>query len=265
MLTDPNGCGPWSTGQYNGRWVVINTTRSLFNTYTACTLAIPGTTSLPAPLDEPLGKEIINTNTESPAAASGSGDEAEKAGAAKAGGGNAKLRNKIVANAVYAARLEKEKSLYEYTESGSRNFKDMSLFNIEPPLTHIQLDCSGFCMMVYKECGAPDPNAPGYVGGNTYSMMQHGYKTSHPQPGDLAFVLNGAHVVIYIGNGKCVSMGHQGDPTIQDISVYSGLLGYWDFIDSAAVHENVHQAEVTTSQGGNPQAEQEAGEMRLGG
>jgi cell wall-associated NlpC family hydrolase len=277
MLTDPNGAGPWSTGPYNGRWVVTNATRSIFNTYTALTLAIPGTTNLPAPEDEPKAPEIINTNASSPASPAGShtsanasspGSEAEAAGASKATGGNSELRNKIVANAIYAARLEKEKSLYEYTETGSRNFKEMSLFNIQAPLTHIQLDCSGFCMLVYKECGAPDPNASGYVGGNTFSMQAHGHKTSTPQPGDIVFFFNPSHAAIYIGNGKCVSMGSQGEPVVTTVAneaaFHQGVDGYWNFLESGAVAENVHQAEVTTSQGGNPTAEQEAGEMTIG-
>lgn len=246
MLTDPNGSGPWSTGPYNGRWVVTNATRSIFNTYTALTLAIPGTTNLPAPLDEPKAPEITNSNAYAPtspgspgasskASATSPGSEAETAGAAKAGGASAELRNKIVANAVYAARLEKEKGLYEYSETGSRNFAQMSLFNVQPPLTHIELDCSGFCMMVYKECGAPDPNASSYVGGNTWSMQEHGHKTTSPQPGDIVFFNNPSHAAIFIGNGNCVSMGSQGEPVVTTVagesSAHNGTVGYWNYLE----------------------------------
>jgi hypothetical protein len=53
ILEDSSGKGPWQTNGYGGRWVVVNATRSIFNVYTECQLAIPGSSTLPLPLGEP--------------------------------------------------------------------------------------------------------------------------------------------------------------------------------------------------------------------
>ena len=49
-----SNAGLASTGPYQGRWIVTDAVRSLFNVYSTLTLDLPGTGNLPAPLDEPI-------------------------------------------------------------------------------------------------------------------------------------------------------------------------------------------------------------------
>lgn len=71
-------------------------------------------------------------------------------------------------------------------------------------------DCSSSCTGYYYIARLADPNGRGYDGqGYTGTLAVHGVRVSSPLPGDLG--LYGGfpyrHVVIYVGNGLCVSFG----------------------------------------------------------
>jgi cell wall-associated NlpC family hydrolase len=197
-----------------------------------------GTETAEAGLPGAPGKNGLNA----PGVGSGShkSGSTTPSGGAVAKGCESALRNKIVEVAERAATLEATQGLYEYTETGSRDWKAMSLFHPTPPLTHVQLDCSGFAIMTYKEAGAPDPNNSNYNGGNTFSLQAQGIQTHSPQPADLVFFYNPSHVAVYIGNGKCVSMGSQGEPVVTTVAneakYHAGLSGYWTFFVKTGKH-----------------------------
>ena len=187
---------PWYNNGYRGRWVVLNATRSIFNAYTEVTLGVPGTVELPAPLAEP-----------EQTTSSSSGKESEGAPS-------------VVDAARRALRLQKNNpSYYEYEEARPM---PPSLFGSPP----IKIDCSTFATLAYKAAGLPDPNGLGYNGsGNTVTLQAHGTKTNNPQPGDLAFFGSPEHVVVYVGGGKCISMGEPGDPIETTIAAETAAHG----------------------------------------
>lgn len=59
-------------------------------------------------------------------------------------------------------------------------------------------DCSGYVSWVYKQAGI---NLTAY----TYAMKNEVTRTNNPQPGDIVFTNNYAHVGIYLGGGKMIS------------------------------------------------------------
>lgn len=74
-------------------------------------------------------------------------------------------------------------------------------------------DCSGYVTWVYYQSGLPDPNALGYTGGFTGTLVRGGRPIPPNGPlqvGDLIFngpsASNTTHVSIYIGHG--LSSGH---------------------------------------------------------
>ena len=98
----------------------------------------------------------------------------------------------------------------------------------------IRIDCSGFCISVYKKAGAHDPSGNNFNGeGNSVSLWQKGKKILQRQlhPGDIiTFGVGGTiHAVICLQYGwftkdpLCASMGRQGDPHQVRLSVLSGL------------------------------------------
>lgn len=68
-------------------------------------------------------------------------------------------------------------------------------------------DCSGYVSWVYKQAGV---NLTAY----TYAMKNEVVPTSNPQPGDIVFTNNYAHVGIYIGDGKMISALNPSQGTI---------------------------------------------------
>jgi cell wall-associated NlpC family hydrolase len=173
-------------------------------------LAIPGTAELLAPVAEP----------EAQAEAS---KESEGAGS-------------VVDAARRALRLQKNNpGYYQYSEEYDRSALE-SLFGGKLPIT---VDCSGFATLCYKAAGLPDPNGLGYKPlGNTTTLEAHGRATNNPQPGDLAFWSGAAHVAVYIGNGKVISMGTPGDPVEETVAaetaIHSGFVGYRTYGTSSA-------------------------------
>jgi cell wall-associated NlpC family hydrolase len=78
-------------------------------------------------------------------------------------------------------------------------------------------DCSGYVTWVYYQSGLPDPNANGYRGGFTGTLVAHGRPVPPNGPlhvGDLVFngpsAYNTTHVSIYIGHGLTSGHGRAG-------------------------------------------------------
>lgn len=67
-------------------------------------------------------------------------------------------------------------------------------------------DCSGLIYAAYAKAGIPIPRT-------TYEQIKVGKKVrwGHFRPGDLIFVNNGSHVVMYAGGGKVIAAPHTGD------------------------------------------------------
>ena len=94
----------------------------------------------------------------------------------------------------------------------------------EPPLKPSHLDCSWFATLCSHSAQKPDPNGNGYNGsGNTGTLRVHGRPVSVAQRNDLAFYgfendrNDPAHVVVCLGNNRCISMGKEGDPTNEPV------------------------------------------------
>lgn len=64
--------------------------------------------------------------------------------------------------------------------------------------TYKAWDCSGFVSYVYAQAGIK-------LTAYTYTMATELTPTSNPQPGDIVFTNNYAHVGIYVGDGKMIS------------------------------------------------------------
>jgi hypothetical protein len=224
ILTDLKKNGsrkmPWYQNGYRGRWLVINATRSIFNAYTEVTLAIPGTAELLAPVAEPEAQSTASKESESSTTLGLTG---------------------VVENARRALQKQKNNpGTYEYDET--RPMPE-SLFSGTLP---IKIDCSGFATLCYKAAGLPDPNGLGYRPlGNTTTLEAHGHATSNPQPGDLAFWSGPAHVAVYVGGGKVISMGKAGDPeetTVADISATKPFVGYRSYTSTGTTESTTKAA-----------------------
>src|SRR5574338_9553 len=92
--------------------------------------------------------------------------------------------------------------------------------HVRPPRIPYYEDCSSYATWTYWGAGVRDPNGLGYNGwGYTGTLAQHGSRTTNPQPGDLAFYgrFPYGHVVVYIGNGKCISHGSEIGPLLLNV------------------------------------------------
>jgi hypothetical protein len=80
----------------------------------------------------------------------------------------------------------------------------------------MNIDCSEFATLCYKDAKLPDPNGFGYNGsGNTSSLQQHGRRVSVAQIGDLAFYDHPDHVGVYVHPGvvgRADVVEHGSDP-----------------------------------------------------
>jgi cell wall-associated NlpC family hydrolase len=199
------------SGPANGRWIVTDATRNhLADTYTQVTLA-PPTAPNPEPqaTDTGAGKTSIPTGTPT-----GSDPTIKDPG---------KLAGVVQA----AKKALAEKSKYVYSENADRGNKG-TLFGPAPRT----MDCSAFATLCYKAAGLSDPNHYGYSPiGWTNSFIAHCKKVANPQPGDVCFygssTSSTTHMTVYIGNGKCISMGQQGDPVELDAKYRGDFLGYY--------------------------------------
>lgn len=116
---------------------------------------------------------------------------------------NPELRNSIVANA-----LAGQGGNYVW---GGKTFKNW--------------DCSGYVSYVFKQNGI---NLTPY----TYTMATELKKTSSPQPGDIVFTNNYAHVGIYLGNGQMISALNPSQGTLVTSVDGGGMMpvdGYYTF------------------------------------
>lgn len=95
---------------------------------------------------------------------------------------------------------------------------------------HLYEDCSSSSTGFYYIGGLRDPNNLGYNGqGYTGTLSVHGRRVSTPAPGDLGFYGGGwpyHHVVIYVGNGRCVSHGSESGPKLTT-PYYRGDFSHW--------------------------------------
>jgi len=192
-----------NSGPPNGRWIVSDVTRNcLKDTFSQIILEPPV-----EPLPEPQ------------ATASGTVSAGEASGSASA-----------VVEA--AKKALSEKSKYRYVYGGGRG-PGAALFGAEPR----QMDCSSFTELCFKQAGAPDPSGVNYSPiGTTETLIKGCTKVSTPQPGDLCFFGEGSgssvkttHVTIYVGGGKAISMGQEGDPEEGPATTTgpAGFLGYY--------------------------------------
>jgi hypothetical protein len=196
----------------NGRWLVNDITRSLFDTTATITLKKP----LPV-LKEPPAESGQTGTTD-----------------AQIIGPNSGVRDAIV---TAARKALKNKALYHY-----RQYRPMasSLFDA---FAYDHTDCSAFATLCYKAGGAPDPSGFNYNGsGNTTTMWARGrflgQGMNDAQPGDLAFfgqsLRRGAaittHVGVYIGGGMMIDFGS--NPIKQvPVSVRSDFIGFRSYLD----------------------------------
>lgn len=195
------------TDPVNGRWLVSKIERSLFSPQATITLEKP---------------QPVIPEAQTPEFSSGTDDTL---GAFTGGVGPAdQTRGRIVA----AAR----KALAKKSQFHYRQVRPMpaGLFADNPEY----IDCSAFFTLCYKAAGAPDPNGAGYNGtGYTGTLVANGRWVTTPNPGDACFYGSSrgvpGHVTVYVGAGRCISMGQEGDPVELDAQYRSDFLGYMAF------------------------------------
>lgn len=196
----------------NGRWLVNDITRSLFDTTATITLKKP----LPKLKEPPI-----------PAGQTGTTD-AQIIGAVSG------VRDAIV---TAARKALQQKNRYHY-----RQYRPMaeSLFD---SFAYDHTDCSAFATLCYKAGGAPDPNGFNYNGsGNTQTMWVRGkylgMNDAVAQPGDLAFYGTNlrrgsavtSHVGVYIGGGMMIDFGS--NPIKQvPVHIRGDFLGFRQYLD----------------------------------
>lgn len=128
-----------------------------------------------------------------------------------------------------AAELQSQKQVYTYTPGSGRTNDGHPV--LSPPYT---FDCSGFCEGCYRDAKLPDPVAGSGFTANSFAIAASGrmqkVSASQAVPGDLVVFPN--HVVVYTGNGNCVSMGAQGEPKVMTVAAEAsfdgrGITGYY--------------------------------------
>jgi len=140
---------------------------------------------------------------------------------------------KAVKIAEQAVSLERSQHCYDYTQTyGARTNYGLS------PTTkqkdgRITFDCSGFVGAVYKAAGLKAPYTVGYTGtsydvANNPNMQK--VSESQAKPGDV--VVFPDHIALYIGGGKCISMGGEGEPAVVTVAAEAayknrGIQGFY--------------------------------------
>lgn len=211
--------GPW-----NGRWLVTEFTRSLFDTQAEITIKKP----------EPRLPEPQENNFSAPGGwgqpvpdpTSVSTDQATFGGIPQTDGS----RNAVVQVAEAALRVE-QSDHYNYEQI--RPYP-ASLFSASAHSRGI--DCSAFATLVYKEAGAPDPNDFGYNGGgNTVSLAARGVWVFTPDIGDLVFYGGTksapGHVGVYVGAGKVIEIGSDKGILKVDVGYRTDIVGYKRYLE----------------------------------
>jgi cell wall-associated NlpC family hydrolase len=126
------------------------------------------------------------------------------------------LRRRKRRKIVEYARWTVTKSPYIYY-SQSRP-KPSIRYNYAETKIPSSLDCSSHAIRCYQVAKVPSPSVYGYSGyGSTYDMEGYGkpIPLRSALPSDLIFY--DGHMVVYIGNGLCVSHGSSSGPQIRNI------------------------------------------------
>jgi hypothetical protein len=221
-------------GPVDGRWIVSDYTRSLFNENATVNL------KKPMPI---LPETIVSDVTKIPTWAFAAADPKSKgasqsANAAQFGGivGADGSRKAVVAVADAAWGIEHSGNHYCYPKDergdGSRDARPIpdSLWSAD---AHAGIDCSAFATLCYKEAGCPDPNGNNYNGsGNTSTLIAHCRRVAFPGIGDLVFYSGDGnlsypgHVAVYIGQNKICEMGSSLGINISDMNYRSDIIAY---------------------------------------
>lgn len=194
-----------NSGPINGRWILQDNTRNILaDDFDQWTLGPPT-----APSKQPAAET-----------------SSKSSGAITASNGTLA---KVAQIAEAAATLEGQRHCYTYTQGPGRTNEGNS-----PTSAPYTFDCSGFCESCYKAAGLDDPAGNTDYAGNSDEIAASSSVTkisaAQAVPGDL--VVFPDHVVIYIGNGNCVSMGDQGEPKIESVATEAaynnrGIIGYY--------------------------------------
>jgi cell wall-associated NlpC family hydrolase len=219
----------YNMGPMDGRWLVTDVSRSLFNDSGIVTIQKPQP-QLPEPVSD-SGSQALTDRISRGKGSYSQNQNTQALFGGKIPKADIGTRKGIVEAAQLALAAEQRGDHYHYKE-----IRPMpnSLFT---PAGHKNgLDCSGFATLCYKEGGWPDPNGVHYNGsGNTASLAARGTWTGAPLPGDLAMYGGTrsypAHVAVYIGNGMEIELGNDRDGVVQNrVNHYrTDLLGYVTF------------------------------------
>lgn len=214
--------GPW-----NGRWLVSEITRSLFDSELTVTLkkprpkfAEPETNDV----SQETGGFAVDPTTGQ------SIDQAQFGGLENTNGS----RSAVVQ---IAERAFKEQQTWKYNYEQIRPYPD----TLWSKAAHERgIDCSSFVTLVYKEAGAADPNNLRYNGtGNTRTLADHGRWVNQPAPGDLVFYGGSrefpGHVGVYVGGGKVVEIGSDNGVLKIDTLYRADLIGYKSYLEGGAL------------------------------
>lgn len=209
-------------GPVNGKWLVNEFTRSLFDLTATVILKKP----MPELL-EPATSGIDGPPTQTPPQDQGTGPVF-----GGTPGENDGTRDAIVAVARRALAEEQKGNHYNYEQA--RPYP-ASLWGREAHET-VGIDCSSFCIMVYKEANAQDPSGNGFNGsGNSDSIAVGGggHWTSSPLPGDIVEFGSSRtstdHVGIYVGGGQMINIGSDRGIWLGPVNYRSDLVGYRSF------------------------------------
>lgn len=214
--------GPW-----NGRWLVTEISRSLFDDDVTVILkknrpklAEPETNDV----EQQSGGLAVDTNTGQ------SVDQALFGGLENTNGS----RNAVVQIAEKAFKVQQT---WGYNYEQIRPYPD----TLWSKSAHERgIDCSSFVTLVYKEAGAADPNGSGYNGsGYTGTLTGHGRWVNQPSPGDLVFYGGSrevpGHVGVYVGNGKVIEIGSDNGVLKIAVDYRSDLIGYKSYLEGGAL------------------------------
>ena len=135
-------------GPADGSWVVAESRRSVFDTYSELTLVPPI-----APITELAAVGTTSTSTSTSSSIVTPGGSSSATDTALSG----TLRDKVVQAALAAVARQKASAPYHYPPGDVLHARPMPSSLLGP--APIYIDCSAFATLCYKEAGAPDPNA----------------------------------------------------------------------------------------------------------